>query len=81
MTTSALTEAYGHPEQWEEVSLMDILDRVLATGAVITGDLTLSIAGIDLVYVSLNALVASVRPGGPGPVPLEPAMPSGRGHG
>jgi hypothetical protein len=79
MTTSMVTEAYGEAAQWEDVSLMDILDRVLATGAVITGDLTLSIAGVDLVYVSLNALVASVRPGGPGPFPVDP-LPSGLGH-
>ena len=42
---------------------MDLLDRILAGGVVISGDLTLSIADIDLVRVSLRALVASVRPG------------------
>ncbi|RKN38927.1 gas vesicle protein [Micromonospora endolithica] len=42
------------------VSLVDLLDRVLATGVVISGDITLSIADVDLVRVSLRALVASV---------------------
>jgi hypothetical protein len=73
MTAAAVSSTYGDSSSWEEVSLVDILDRVLATGVVVTGDVTLSIAGIDLVYVSLNALVASVRPDGPGPVRLRPA--------
>ncbi len=46
-----------------QVALVDLLDRILAGGVVISGDLTLSIADIDLVRVSLRALVASVRPG------------------
>ncbi|MFI7658927.1 gas vesicle protein [Micromonospora parva] len=39
---------------------MDLLDRVLATGVVISGDITLAIAEVDLVRISLRALVASV---------------------
>lgn len=54
---------------WEQVALVDLLDRVLATGVVVTGEITLSIADIDLVYLSLNALLSSVRVGGPGPMP------------
>lgn len=45
----------------EQVSLVDLLDRVLARGVVLTGDVTLSIAEVDLVRVSLNALLTSVR--------------------
>lgn len=44
----------------ERVALVDLLDRVLARGVVITGDVTLSIADVDLVTVSLRALVTSV---------------------
>lgn len=44
-----------------EIALVDLLDRVLAGGVVLTGDVTLSIAGIDLVHISLRALVTSVR--------------------
>lgn len=57
----------------ERVALVDLLDRVLATGVVVTGEITLSIAGVDLVYVSLNALISSVRAGGPGPRPAPEA--------
>lgn len=45
----------------DQVSLVDLLDRVLARGVVLTGDLTLSIADVDLVQISLNALLTSVR--------------------
>jgi hypothetical protein len=33
---------------------------VLHKGAVLTGDLIISVADVELVYISLNALVASV---------------------
>ncbi|MER6575694.1 gas vesicle protein [Nonomuraea sp. NPDC001023] len=49
------------PEQ--RVALVDLLDRLLAGGAVVTGDLVLSISGIDLVRISLRALLVSVREG------------------
>jgi hypothetical protein len=39
---------------------VDLLDRVLAGGVVIVGDITLSIAEVDLVRVSLRALVTSI---------------------
>jgi hypothetical protein len=44
----------------EEVTLVDLLDRVLAGGVVITGDITLSLADIDLVHLSLRLVVSSV---------------------
>ena len=45
-----------------QVALVDVLDRVLAGGVVIVGDVTLSIAEVDLVRVSLRALIASLGP-------------------
>jgi len=44
-----------------EVALVDLVDRLLAGGVVIGGDITLSIADVDLVYVSLRALITSVE--------------------
>ncbi|MBW8086778.1 gas vesicle protein [Streptomyces hygroscopicus subsp. hygroscopicus] len=49
-----------------EVALVDLLDRVLAGGVVIAGEITLTIADIDLVRISLRALIASVRVEGEG---------------
>jgi Gas vesicle protein len=52
-----------------EVALVDLLDRLLSGGAVITGDLVLSIADVDLVHISLNAVIRSVE-GGSAPLRL-----------
>jgi hypothetical protein len=43
-----------------DVSLVEILDRALGAGVVITGDLTISLADIDLVYLDLRLLLGSV---------------------
>jgi Gas vesicle protein len=43
-----------------EVALVDLVDRLLGGGVVIAGDITLSVADVDLVYVSLRALISSV---------------------
>jgi Gas vesicle protein len=44
----------------EPIALIDLLDRVLAGGVVISGEVRLAIADVDLVTVSLQALVSSV---------------------
>ena len=46
----------------EEVALVDLLDRLLAGGVVLAGDITISLAGVDLVRVSLRALIVSITP-------------------
>ncbi|MFH9725982.1 gas vesicle protein [Streptomyces sp. NPDC017254] len=43
-----------------QVALVDLLDRLLSGGVVLSGDIVLSIADIDLVRVSLRALIVSV---------------------
>ncbi|MEU0567009.1 gas vesicle protein [Nonomuraea sp. NPDC005983] len=48
----------------ERVALVDLLDRLLAGGVVVSGDLVLSIADIDLVRISVRALIMSVRESG-----------------
>jgi hypothetical protein len=42
-----------------ETSLCEILDRVLDHGVVARGEVTLSLAGIDLVYLDLGLLLCS----------------------
>jgi Gas vesicle protein len=59
MTAAESDIAVRYPQQ--QVALVDLLDRVLAGGVVIAGDVTLSIADVPLVHVSLRALVMSVR--------------------
>ncbi len=41
-------------------SLAELVNRLLDKGVVITGDVTISIAGVDLVYLGLNAVLTSV---------------------
>ena len=50
-------------EQLEQVdlSLLETLDHVLNRGLVIAGEITISVADIDLVFVGLNVLVSSVE--------------------
>ncbi|HEY1596866.1 MAG TPA: gas vesicle protein [Thermoleophilaceae bacterium] len=43
-----------------DVALIDLVDRLLGGGVVIAGDITLSVADVDLVYVGLRALITSV---------------------
>ncbi|MFV0132749.1 gas vesicle protein [Streptomyces sp. HMX87] len=50
-----------------EIALVDLLDRLLAGGVVITGDITLRIADVDLVRIDLNALISSVNHNVPSP--------------
>jgi hypothetical protein len=42
-----------------DVSLLDVIDHVLNQGIVISGELTLGVADVDLIYVRLLALICS----------------------
>ena len=44
-----------------DVSLLDLVDRLLDGGVVIHGDITLAVADVDLLYVGLRALISSVE--------------------
>jgi hypothetical protein len=58
----------------ERIALVDLLDRVLAGGVVVSGEVSLSVAEVDLVTVSLRALVTSISAlTGPREDPQEPA--------
>jgi hypothetical protein len=50
-----------------QVALIDLLDRLLSGGVVLTGDVVLSIADIDLVRISLRALIVSISEQNPSP--------------
>ncbi len=45
----------------DELSLVEMVNRVLDRGAVVSGDVVISVAGVDLVYVGLRLLLASVE--------------------
>ena len=44
----------------QEVTMLDLLDRVIDHGVVLAGDVTISVAGVDLVYLGLRVLLAPV---------------------
>jgi hypothetical protein len=50
----------------DRIALVDLLDRLLAGGVVITGDVTISLADVDLVHISLRAIISSVQALGDG---------------
>jgi len=60
-------------ERGGDGTLVDLLDRLLAGGVVLAGDITLSVADVDLVRVRLLALVASVPTAAP---PARPQVPA-----
>jgi hypothetical protein len=58
VSASAFDEACERPER---VTLLEVLDRVLTKGVVVVGDVTISVADVDLVYLHLRVLLCSVE--------------------
>ena len=48
------------PIDKDQLALSELLDRALNKGVVLWGDATISVAGVDLIYVGLKVLLASV---------------------
>lgn len=44
-----------------QMSLAELVNRVLDRGALITGEVTISVAGIDLIYVGLQIAIAATE--------------------
>jgi len=45
----------------KELTVLDILDRILDKGVVINGDITVAIAGVDLLTLKINLVIASLE--------------------
>jgi len=63
VTTQSKADAILTPSRSgeEEASLLDILDHVLNAGVVLHGSVVISVAGVDLIYLGLNAVLTSVE--------------------
>ncbi len=61
MTTSVVGVRAEAEVSSPAISLVDLLDRLLGAGVVLSGDVVISLAGVDLVQVRLHALITSVR--------------------
>jgi gas vesicle structural protein len=44
-----------------DVPLVELVDRLLNRGVVLTGELTISVAGVDLIYLGLSVVLSSVE--------------------
>ena len=51
------------PVEHKSLPLCDVLDRVLNKGAVIKAEITISVAGVELVYLGLQAVLTSIETG------------------
>jgi len=45
----------------EDASLLELVDRLLNKGVVLAGEATISVAGIDLIYLGLNVVLTAVE--------------------
>lgn len=45
----------------EELTVLDLADRLLTRGVVLAGEATISVAGVDLVYLGLNVILTAVE--------------------
>ena len=45
----------------ERMALVELVNRVLDKGVVITGEVTISIGGVDLVFVGLQLILSSIE--------------------
>ncbi len=45
----------------DEVSLLELTDRLVHRGVVLTGEATISVAGVDLIYLGLNVVLSAVE--------------------
>src|SRR5712691_460608 len=54
-----------------DATLLDLVDRLLSKGVVASGDVTLGVAGVDLIYLRLSALLCAADR-------VLPSIPRGR---
>ena len=57
--TQAPPAPAGSVSTTQRVALVDLLDRLLGAGVMLSGDITISLSGVDLVHIRLHALLAS----------------------
>ncbi len=48
-------------ELMDELTLAELVNRVLDRGVALTGDIVISVAGVELVYLGLRAVLASTE--------------------
>jgi gas vesicle structural protein len=52
---------FADTNEGDQLALLDILDHVLNQGVILRGNLVISLAGVDLVYVGLDVILTSIE--------------------
>ena len=60
MTNEDTANAILSDFQDDDLSLFEMLDHVLSKGIVIAGEITISVANVELVYLGVNVLAGSI---------------------
>ena len=61
MSTSSNAIIFAGSDPADDMTLVDVLDHVLNQGVVIRGNLIISLAGVDLVYLGLDVILTSIE--------------------
>lgn len=61
MSAAKNAVVFAEDDPSSEMTLLDILDHVLNQGVILRGNLVISLAGVDLVYVGLDVILTSVE--------------------
>ena len=61
MSESSSNIVFAGNEPSDDLSVLDLLDHVLNAGVVVRGNLVISLAGVDLIYVGLDVLLTSIE--------------------
>lgn len=61
MSKTTIASSLGPPSTaMQKTSIAGVLDRVLDTGVVAAGDIRISVADVDLLYIGLHAIISSI---------------------
>lgn len=55
------TIIFADTNESDQIALIDILDHVLNQGVILRGNIVISLAGVDLVYVGLDVILTSIE--------------------
>lgn len=59
--TGALASSPAWAKEEEHISLCELLDRVLTKGVVVRGDIVISLADVDLLYLGVQIILSSTE--------------------
>jgi hypothetical protein len=48
-------------DESKDITILELLDRVLNKGVILTGDIVISVADIDLIYLGVKLMLSSVE--------------------